>query len=70
MVYSLCTLPAPRYPFKSVDVWEEMVMVNPLDMFSLRMAYLTALKWGHRPWTKSLLERVVPFWKPDMALYG
>ena len=47
-----------------------MVLDNPKDFVSLRMAYNFSLMLGDWSGMKSIMPKVVATWTPDMPLYG
>ncbi|XP_028409575.1 tetratricopeptide repeat protein 38-like [Dendronephthya gigantea] len=58
------------YSHKALRTLEEMVIDNPKDILSLRLAYLYALTLGDWSGFKTMMPKVVDTWTPDMPFYG
>ena len=59
-----------RYSHKALRTLEEMVIDNPKDILSLRLAYKFALRLGDWSGFQTLMPKVVDAWTPDMPFYG
>ena len=59
-----------RYSHKALRTLEEMVIDNPKDILSLRLAFMFALRLGDWSGLQTLMPKVVDAWTPDMPFYG
>ncbi|XP_071101465.1 tetratricopeptide repeat protein 38-like [Haliotis cracherodii] len=52
------------------DVWEDILVQNPLDILALKFAHDTYFYLGYPNQNRDSIARVLPKWKPEMPLYG
>lgn len=52
------------------NVWETILMNNPLDLLASKFAHDTYFYLGYSAPMRDSLGRTMPYWKPDMPLYG
>lgn len=55
---------------KACDVWEDILVDNPLDMLALKFAHDSYFYLAYHPQMRDGIARVIPYWKKSMPLYG
>ncbi|XP_060591859.1 tetratricopeptide repeat protein 38-like [Ruditapes philippinarum] len=55
---------------KASDVWEDILVENPMDMMSLKFLHDIYVVNGGSQGLRDSCARVLPYWKPDTPFYG
>ncbi|KAK3586633.1 hypothetical protein CHS0354_028490 [Potamilus streckersoni] len=55
---------------KACDIWESILLYNPLDILALKFAHDSYFFLGFSSQMRDSIGRILPHWKPDMPLYG
>ena len=69
-VYSLVLLSHYRKIEKATDVWEDILVENPMDMLSLKLLTDLYIFNGRSLGIRDSCARVLPYWKPETPYYG
>ena len=57
------------YMKEATDVWEQILVEDPLDMLALKYAHDCYFYLGLQPQMRDSIARVLPHWKADMPHY-
>lgn len=52
------------------DMWDEIVVAYPTDIFALKMLTDFGIFFGPKDRIRDTVARVFPHWKKEMPLYG
>ena len=52
------------------DLWDEIVVAYPTDIFALKMLTNVGVFFGPKERIRDTAARVFPHWKKEMPLYG
>ncbi|XP_069759698.1 tetratricopeptide repeat protein 38 [Narcine bancroftii] len=55
---------------KACGVWEQILLRHPTDMLALKLAHDSYFYMGQATHLRDSLARVLPFWTPQIPLYG
>ena len=54
---------------QACQIWESILVDNPLDMLALKFAHDSYFYQGHSPQMRDSIAAVFPHWKSSMPLY-
>ena len=55
---------------RAQDIWDEIVVAYPTDIFALKMLTDFSIFFGPKDRIRDSVARVFPRWKKEMPLYG
>ncbi|XP_076371129.1 tetratricopeptide repeat protein 38-like isoform X2 [Tachypleus tridentatus] len=55
---------------EAINVWEDILVNYPTDIFALKMAHDTYFYLGYQSQIRDSIARVLPHWKPTIPLYS
>ena len=58
------------YMSEATDVWERILINNPLDMLALKFCHDSYFYLGYLPQMRDSIARVFPSWNDSMPNYG
>ena len=55
---------------KAQDIWDDIVVEYPTDIFALKMLTEYSIFFGPKDRIRDSVARVLPHWKKEIPLYG